>query len=514
MVSAQRMNEDHQTESTSLDDFAERYAVDGIEEELYRQGEQQSPILTPASISNKPSPYHLKAYGFTNHWLEHLLRDVVMLSLFSVFGVLTRIGLSLLFGPEHANVTSKTRALFYDLPPNAVGSFFMGIFVAGKSYIPNQSAPTIYLSLTTGYMGSVTTFASWNQQAVEMFAGGNKVGALFELVIGVELCYFSFMMGLHSEWALKGFVRDYLKALINRGMVGNNIEEQTRGDCSQQQETRQENGVESTSTSHVVDTQRDSSMFGSISRASLESHLENIQRELNERNNRLSSPRRSSISDDFLGHLAFQLNSVIERMGRKTFADERYERQQEQQDNSKGIQQTQLHRKSQVMKPNQMASQEDQRFSNKLLLVLGLISFVLVYGGFISAAVADSDRQRRSYWFACIFGPFGAISRWQLATLNRNVTWFPKGTFITNMIASALDAAFAAILLYHNGYWSFVILHGLSLGFCGDMSTVSTFVGEMYSIAKLHHKYLYVSISVILGQVIGLLIYGIPYWIK
>ncbi|EME30147.1 hypothetical protein Gasu2_57370 [Galdieria sulphuraria] len=508
------MSEDHQTASTSLvDDFEERYAVDGIEEELYRQGEHYSPILTPASISNKPSPYHIKAYGFTNHWLEHLLRDVLMLSLFSVFGVLTRIGLSLLFGPEHADVTSKTGALFYDLPPNAVGSFFMGIFVAGKSYIPSQSAPTIYLSFTTGYMGSVTTFASWNQQAVEMFAGGNKVAALFELVIGVELCYFSFMMGLHSELALKGFVRNYLRTLVNRGLVGNHIEKQNHEEHFEQQETSQGNGVESTWTPHVDDTQRDSSMFGSISRTSLENHLEEIQRELSSRKHRTSSSRRTSTSDDFLGYLAVQLNSVIERMGRKTFSDERYERRQ-QQDNSKDIQQHTPKLNSQVTKPSQATTQEDQRFSNKLILFLGFILFVVVYGGFISAAVVDTDRQRRSYWFACIFGPFGAISRWQLAALNRNVVWFPKGTFITNMIASAFDAAFAAILLYHDEYWSFVILHGLSLGFCGDMSTVSTFVGEMYSIVKLHHKYLYVSISVILGQVIGLLIYGIPYWIK
>jgi fluoride ion exporter CrcB/FEX len=34
----------------------------------------------------------------------------------------------------------------------------------------------------------------------------------------------------------------------------------------------------------------------------------------------------------------------------------------------------------------------------------------------------------------------GAVSRWQLAALNRNIVWFPKGTFITNMIASAFDA--------------------------------------------------------------------------
>jgi fluoride ion exporter CrcB/FEX len=456
------------TDNRETDEFTERYAVDGIEEELSREGEHQSSLLTPASISNKPSSFHTKAYGFTNHWLEHLLRDVLMLSLFSIFGVLTRIGLSLLFGPQHANVTSKTGALFYDLPPNAVGSFFMGIFVGGKSYIPNQSAPTIYLSFTTGYMGSVTTFASWNQQAVEMFAGGNKVAALFELVIGVELCYFSFMLGLHSELALKGLVRNYLRRLVQQPQ-----EEETNntsnGEYVQQHANTKGNGVVATE-----ETPSRSSMVGSISRTSLEGHLEQIQRMLTSRKSTSSHSRRS-ISDDLLGPLAFHVNSIIERIGRKTISDERYQKDQV------AVPSTQS---AAVSKSVQKAAEESQRFSNKIILVGGFLFFVLAYGGFISAAVVDTDRQRRSYWFACIFGPFGAVSRWQLAALNRNIVWFPKGTFITNMIASAFDAAFAAVLLYHDEYWTFVVLHGLSLGFCGDMSTVSTFVGEMYSIEK------------------------------
>eukprot|EP00871_Galdieria_phlegrea_P003537 jgi/Galph1/4184/GphlegSOOS_G2810.1 len=526
------MPEDDNDLEDTYSQVLERRGVDGIEEELQRQNYRSSVLLTPESISNKPSEFRLKAHGFTNHWSEHLLRDVIMISLFSVFGVLTRIGLSLLFGPLHANVTSKTGALFYDLPPNAVGSFFMGLLVGGKTYIPKQSAPTVYLSLTTGYMGSITTFASWNQQAVEMFAQGKGVAALFELVIGLEISYFSFMMGLHTELALKQFGREYLALVTNpfnplqvsrriAAENGNTDAIQNNSDVHEGESSYSvQMGNRSASrrqTNHSSENNSSSISFY-ISRASLEKHLDDIQRRLDRRRANRSSHRRSSISDDVLGQAAYELSSIIERIGRKTAHDEPYDRERKGngQMSSENEYSPPTENKQQTTYTSQKTTTDEaeQRFSNKLILVFGSLTFALVYAAFIVAAVIDSDETRRSYWFSCIFGPFGAVSRWQLARLNRNIVWFPKGTFITNMIASAFDAAFAAILLYRKTYWSFIILHGLSLGFCGDMSTVSTFVGEMYTIEKLRHKYLYSLISVVVGQTMGLLIYGISYWVR
>lgn len=202
-----------------------------------------------------------------------------------------------------------------------------------------------------------------------MFAGGNKVAALFELVIGVELCYFSFMLGLHSELALKGFVRNYLRRIMNQGKIGNYTAEQSNGEYLSQQETTQENSMQSNSVPNVSSNQRDSSMIGSISRASLENHLEQIQRALSDRRNRESDRRRSSVSSDFLGYTAYQLSFLIERVGRKTFADERYKVGQE---HGKEANQRQTP-PQQVTKSAQ--AENDQRFSNKLILVVGFLFF-------------------------------------------------------------------------------------------------------------------------------------------
>jgi hypothetical protein len=194
---------------------------------------------------------------------------------------------------------------------------------------------------------------------VEMFAGGNKVAALFELVIGVELCYFSFMLGLHSELALKGLVRNYLRRLVQQPQ-----EEQTNntsnGEYVQQHANTKGNGVVATE-----ETPSRSSMVGSISRTSLEGHLEQIQRMLNSRKSTSSHSRRS-ISDDLLGPLAFHVNSIIERIGRKTISDERYQKDQV------AVPSTQS---AAVSKSVQKAAEESQRFSNKIILVGGFLFF-------------------------------------------------------------------------------------------------------------------------------------------
>lgn len=94
--------------------------------------------------------------GFTGHPAEHKVRDALHVSGAAILGVLTRIGVSRLFGPEHASVTSNSSALFLDLPSNAVGCFFIGFYDEFKHDVHGFS-PSIALGLTTGYFGSVTS---------------------------------------------------------------------------------------------------------------------------------------------------------------------------------------------------------------------------------------------------------------------------------------------------------------------------------------------------------------------
>ncbi len=61
--------------------------------------------------------------------LGETLRIVPFVSLCAMVGVLTRIGLDELFGPNVLDVTSTESATFPDWFPNAWGSFVMGFFV-------------------------------------------------------------------------------------------------------------------------------------------------------------------------------------------------------------------------------------------------------------------------------------------------------------------------------------------------------------------------------------------------
>jgi len=55
-------------------------------------------------------------------------------------------------------------------------------------------------------------------------------------------------------------------------------------------------------------------------------------------------------------------------------------------------------------------------------------------------------------------------------------------------------------------------LTAIMTGFFGDLSTVSTWVGEISKLVPRHRQYLYTMGTLIIAQVVGLAIYGPPYW--
>ena len=57
--------------------------------------------------------------------------------------------------------------------------------------------------------------------------------------------------------------------------------------------------------------------------------------------------------------------------------------------------------------------------------------------------------------------------------------WYPLGTHIANAAACACIYAAEAVLDVRSGYWLTVVLGGVTSGFCGALSTVSTFVNEV-----------------------------------
>ncbi|XP_027368365.1 fluoride export protein 2-like [Abrus precatorius] len=120
------------------------------------------------------------------------------LSVFGILGVLTRYILQKLFGPGLAGVTSDETILYLDLPSNMVGSFFMGWFgVVFKADI-SRISEHLAIAITTGYLGSLTTFSGWNQKMVDLSVSGHWLFAALGFLIGLFLVAFSIIFGIET----------------------------------------------------------------------------------------------------------------------------------------------------------------------------------------------------------------------------------------------------------------------------------------------------------------------------
>jgi len=102
---------------------------------------------------------------------------------------------------------------------------------------------------------------------------------------------------------------------------------------------------------------------------------------------------------------------------------------------------------------------------------------------------------------------------WQLSRLTLRLPQFPLGTFVSNLLATALLGSFSlsSSAAIHPSSLSCQALIGLSDGFCGCLSTVSTFIAEILSLRK-KFSYIYGITTVVAGQITLVLIIGVYYW--
>ncbi|KAL6962114.1 hypothetical protein U1Q18_037068 [Sarracenia purpurea var. burkii] len=140
-------------------------------------------------------------------WLLEYSSCLVHLAVFGILGVLTRYLLQKLFGPGVIGATSNQSILYLDLPSNMVGSFLMGwwgvVFKGDISRVSNYLA----IGLTTGYLGSLTTFSGWNQKMLDLSVEGKWVFVALGFVIGFFLADYSIIFGVKTalsfKWLLK-----------------------------------------------------------------------------------------------------------------------------------------------------------------------------------------------------------------------------------------------------------------------------------------------------------------------
>lgn len=156
--------------------------------------------------------------------------------------------------------------------------------------------------------------------------------------------------------------------------------------------------------------------------------------------------------------------------------------------------------------------------------VLDPLMVVLAWGCWLGAvllAIFPPHRVWRSeVLFALVFAPLGTLLRFYAsAKLNGLVVAFPLGTFAVNMFGTAVEGMCYDIQHVGVGIMGQTgggivgcqVLQGVMDGFCGCLTTVSTWVAEIKTL-KRRHAYAYTSASVIGAFCLMVVIMGSVRW--
>ncbi|CAN6631480.1 fluoride export protein 2 [Trichomonascus vanleenenianus] len=146
--------------------------------------------------------------------------------------------------------------------------------------------------------------------------------------------------------------------------------------------------------------------------------------------------------------------------------------------------------------------------------------------GWITTAVLAIVKPSFRYW--CVtsaMAPFGVYARFWLArSLNKLYKNFFIGTFFANILATILVAIFMLLRRGIKNVDSSTIMPILSTqsqchvvwaladGFCGSLSTISTFIAEIVNLRQVRYAYLYAVTSVFVGFSIVVVILGSYTW--
>lgn len=113
-------------------------------------------------------------------------------------------------------------------------------------------------------------------------------------------------------------------------------------------------------------------------------------------------------------------------------------------------------------------------------------------GAILMAIFPPHNKWRGEILFALVFAPLGCLGRFYLSIyLNGKIASFPLGTFTANVFGTAIlgmswDIAHARI----GGLVGCQVLQGIEDGFCGCLTTISTWVAELNSLGR-RHSYVY-----------------------
>lgn len=151
-----------------------------------------------------------------------------------------------------------------------------------------------------------------------------------------------------------------------------------------------------------------------------------------------------------------------------------------------------------------------RRLTDRLAVFLALGCWV---GAVLLAAIPPADYWRGTATFALVFAPVGCLLRFYASMwLNGRNAAFPLGTFAVNVFGTAVLAM--AWDLQHvpvGGVIGCQVLQGVEDGFCGCLTTVSTWVSELASLRR-RHAWIYGGASVVVSFAVMVAIMGGLRW--
>ncbi|WVR04760.1 hypothetical protein IAU60_001772 [Kwoniella sp. DSM 27419] len=156
-----------------------------------------------------------------------------------------------------------------------------------------------------------------------------------------------------------------------------------------------------------------------------------------------------------------------------------------------------------------------------LLDTLAITSAALSYLVILLLYFLGPAHWRHDVLFPLLLSPPGTFLRYWLSNLNTTQRFggrFPIGTFLANMIASLLlSGVYFAQRLPQPGHTPYSptrcsALYAIQQGFCGCLSTVSTFVSEVRGIRYPRWKWFYLGTSVVLGHLLVMAVIGGSVW--
>lgn len=157
--------------------------------------------------------------------------------------------------------------------------------------------------------------------------------------------------------------------------------------------------------------------------------------------------------------------------------------------------------------------------------VIDPLAVLLGWGSWIGAIILSiippdrhsnpgaSELWRGRATFALVFAPLGCLARFYAsAHLNGRFGAFPLGTFVVNVVGTAvLGLAWDLAHVPEGGVIGCQVLQGIGDGFCGCLTTVSTWVLELAVLGR-RKAYVYGGTSVISALVLMIAIMGGLRW--